>query len=602
MPLLALSNGQKKAAKRKARKQSSLAAAELPSSTSEYTLVGTVKLERLETPAIPLIQSYDSTRSAPNGSISAPQCFSSAPPDPTTAGLQQLLPSNTDMFRVQSPDPSPTSSTRSLESLDSFDRGFAISTSLCVPSLCEHSEFSGVSNGEHTSSVPESAGGIHDEEPTPLAFSQNFVDELSIPTFTTAAASSKAFEEALSRNSESKESSIFTRLRAMTAPSASEPVYSSKSPLTTVNAKNERRDFSEYALEKYGLVKYCGLSLISYETGYEMSRTVDEDSTDLSLETILSSRMFLASMDGVIQCIDYNQLLHNVETTEDDGGSDFDSIASPTKTDLDDLDDECNKVPESISGNIQLGVAIHDRLRGAKDTAQVESLELPGWCLQPIEKTDSDQMALSVFTSGPGLGSQDAKSVGTEEDPDLVVKQRTDLQSTTCPDRKEEVSAASQTTNSIEEPASAASTASQASDASEWAYDLSRMRLGTESLFSYLEVLEVANSGKASRGAVVTAFLKLVNLERKKRGAHALPSLCSAHSVLRSNILSHTTMLGTTTVASFVAQLDFDERDEVEMVGVYAAWDRLGREEVRHQQVASGGIMGVLGRALGRLI
>jgi hypothetical protein len=581
MPLLALSKGQKKAAKRKARKQSSLAAAELPSSTAEYTLVGTIKPERLESPAIPIIQSSEITRSAPTGSGSDPQCFSSAPPNPTTTPRpQQLCSSNMDVSRIKSPYPSPTPFMRPLESLGSFDRGFAIATPLCDPSFCEHSEFSDVSNGEHTSSVPESAGGTHDEEPTSLAFSQKFVDELSIPTFTTPAASSKAFEEALSRNCENKKSSIFTRLRATTVPGASEPVYSSKSPFTTVNAENERREFSEYALKKFGLVKCCGLSPISYEMGYEMSRTLEEDSTDLSLQRILSSRMFLASVDGVIQCIDYNQLLHNVETAEDDGGSDFDSVASLDKKDLNGLVDECDKAPESISGSVQLGTAIHDRLRDAKDTAQLESLELPGRCLQPIEMTDSDQIVLSVCTSGPGLGSQDARSVGTEEGPDLVVKQRTDLQSATCPDREEEVSAASQTTNTIEEPASAASTASQASDASEWAYDLSRMRLGTESLFSYLEVLEVANGGKATRVAVVTAFLNLVNLERKKRGAHALPSLCSAHSLLSSGILSHTTMLGTTTVASFVAQLDFDEKDEVGMVGVYAAWDRLGREEV----------------------
>jgi hypothetical protein len=60
-------------------------------------------------------------------------------------------------------------------------------------------------------------------------------------------------------------------------------------------------------------------------------------------------------------------------------------------------------------------------------------------------------------------------------------------------------------------------------------------------------------------------------------------------------------MLGTTTVASLVAQLVFDEKDQVEIVQVYAAWDRLGREEMRQQQMAAMGIMGALGRALGRL-
>jgi hypothetical protein len=127
------------------------------------------------------------------------------------------------------------------------------------------------------------------------------------------------------------------------------------------------------------------------------------------------------------------------------------------------------------------------------------------------------------------------------------------------------------------------------------------MRLGTESLFSFLKVLKVEESGNATRVAVVTAFLKFVNRERKKHGAHPLPLLCTAYSVLSSGILPHTTMLGTTTVAVLVTQLVFDEKDEVEIVQVYAAWDRLGREEMRQQQMAAMGIMSALGRALGRL-
>jgi hypothetical protein len=106
------------------------------------------------------------------------------------------------------------------------------------------------------------------------------------------------------------------------------------------------------------------------------------------------------------------------------------------------------------------------------------------------------------------------------------------------------------------------------------------MCLGTESLFSYLEVLKVEESGNATRVAVVTASLKLVKCERKKQGAHLLPLSCTAYSVLSSDILSHTTMLGSTTVAALVTQLIFDEKDEVEIVKVYAAWDRLGREEM----------------------
>ena len=126
------------------------------------------------------------------------------------------------------------------------------------------------------------------------------------------------------------------------------------------------------------------------------------------------------------------------------------------------------------------------------------------------------------------------------------------------------------------------------------------MRLGTEPLSSYLEVTEAEESGKATRHAVVTAFLEIVNIERKKRGVHALPSLYTAQSVLSSSVLPHTVKLGSTTVASFIAQLSFDEKDEVEISGLCAAWDRLSGEEVQQQRAASGGAMGVLSRAFGR--
>ena len=70
---------------------------------------------------------------------------------------------------------------------------------------------------------------------------------------------------------------------------------------------------------------------------------------------------------------------------------------------------------------------------------------------------------------------------------------------------------------------------------------------------------------------VVTAVLEIVDLEREKRGAVLLPSVCTACRVLSSLILPHTTMLGTTTVDAFMRELRFDGNDEIKIVELYGA-------------------------------
>jgi hypothetical protein len=48
-------------------------------------------------------------------------------------------------------------------------------------------------------------------------------------------------------------------------------------------------------------------------------------------ETWHSSRIFFATADGHTRLVDFEQTIYDVDVAEDDGGSDFDSIASPAK-------------------------------------------------------------------------------------------------------------------------------------------------------------------------------------------------------------------------------------------------------------------------------
>ncbi|KAI4686815.1 hypothetical protein J4E81_008476 [Alternaria sp. BMP 2799] len=595
MPLLAPTKGQKKAAKRAAKRQGAPATEEVPSNNVEYTMVGTIEPERFDTPAIPFVPTQDSATSTRNVSVSTPQhssLMSSEDIDAApsiSAASQQLSPSLTVVPGSQSSGPSPALSALPLESLGSFNHGFTFTAPTRVATFGERSNTTDVSNHECASSSYKDVVDAENKGPTSLAFSEAFVEDLRSPTFTTAAASTRAFEEALSRKSDVTESSIFTRLEDATIDNGAAPVYRYKFPPTAADMERKPEVSSDCANHEWALVPYYRPRPLSLTVEYKVDQDLDETSTNFSLESMLRHRMFLASANGAIQCIAYNQFLHDVETVKDDGGSDFDSVASPIKGLLGHSNGAHDETSESIDSRIegaQSEPGIPERLHDM-DNAGVEGSEVSDLC---------DREELSSHTDDSNIGSDEAASVSTEKC-EVVATQQGNLQSTTRSGSEEDLCDAAPNELSNGELAETVVTSPQIAVASNYGTDVSVMRLDTESLCTFLEVIEVEESGKATRNAVVTAFLKLVNIERRKRGVHILPSLYTAQSVLSSGVLPHTIKLGTTTVASFVAQLCFDAKDEVEIGDVCAAWDRLGREEGRRQRTASGDIVGVLRRA-----
>ncbi|KAH6644467.1 hypothetical protein C7974DRAFT_383613 [Boeremia exigua] len=135
----------------------------------------------------------------------------------------------------------------------------------------------------------------------------------------------------------------------------------------------------------------------------------------------------------------------------------------------------------------------------------------------------------------------------------------------------------------------------------DWTAELVRTKLGTESLFTFLSTLYIKANGSTTKPALAATFLTLVDAEREKLDLPPLPVACTAPAVLASKILPHTTVLGTTSLATFLAQFRFSADGTVVAEEVYRVFKELCREETAKNMQATVGIMGALGRRLGKL-
>ena len=136
---------------------------------------------------------------------------------------------------------------------------------------------------------------------------------------------------------------------------------------------------------------------------------------------------------------------------------------------------------------------------------------------------------------------------------------------------------------------------------SDWASELIRITIGTESLFNFFEHLKSSDCGSTTKTAIVTAFLQLINLERKKLGKRPLPSSYTAASVLSSKILPHTIFLGTSSLATLLAHFAFGLDGETTVDEVYHVFKALSKEDLLSQVKATKGVMGALGLRLAKL-
>ncbi|KAF1835868.1 hypothetical protein BDW02DRAFT_617789 [Decorospora gaudefroyi] len=364
----------------------------------------------------------------------------------------------------------------------------------------------------------------------------------------------------------------------------------------------------EYPVEHWSLIRYptsCSIATAPV-LGHASRDEGDSMSTPYSIYT---DRMFLFGANNEIRCVAAWAPFHHVDAIEDDGATDFDSIASPTKQDLRDTNLGLSDQPSSFDDNCELHGGIYNDEAYEFDEEELDYLRLPeaedetdtlhGWSMRNfsiyISNTSSglSVLATSETSVNGDWIDEEVNSTGT-------VIRRSIKKDVSSPAATEDATNVSQDTTLVQDPVTSR-TNSNASGDSDWICELARVLLGTESMFTFLSVLEVQGNGNIAKDAVVSAFLRLVDLEREKRSDTLLPASCTLANVLGSLILPHTVFLGTTTLAAFLAQLEFGFTGEVTTVELYTAFDTLSKKEMRMRGLATTGVMGALGRALGKI-
>jgi hypothetical protein len=394
------------------------------------------------------------------------------------------------------------------------------------------------------------------------------------------------------------------------------------------------------------------------------------------------NRIFFAPVDGHTRLVDFTQTMYDVDVTVDDGGSEFDSIASPAKfgLPLDPISDDTESTSsfdeaeygadtEDLAEFHQFDCAFVTCVREKNDSevlpiamwsfsddegvidpgllflmpkqlasvittanTSLDVLDAPDLCETRGKQLQKDESSLSVATTIELKGTDPSKhamyhtfrhipsSLNVELFPDAPAELQefdgcdahwsevdeseetlvnteivspTDATYVVFPDRSSRVSegCAEEMTDS----------ASREPFRSDWASELNRMTLGTESLFTFLDHLPTDNEEFATESGLVTAFLNLVNLEREKLGEHSLPRSYTASSIMASKIIPHTIFLGTTSLASFISHFTSGTNSKTTTEEVCRVFMLLCKEDLHLQIKATSGIMGALGQRLGRL-
>jgi hypothetical protein len=396
-------------------------------------------------------------------------------------------------------------------------------------------------------------------------------------------------------------------------------------------------------------------------------------------ETWHSSRIFFAATDGHTRLVDFEQTMYDVDVVEDDGGSDFDSIASPAKFSPAKFDPRLSLLCDdtkatSSSDEIETEFDVEDlaelrrfdctftmcgseRIGGIITPATTNSFsddeDVMELCLrvQPpeaVQTTTVDMPANVVIAETPDPNDNLSTPLGDDEfdldcgsgveisakdlsvasslrpliavtNPDELrgfqPSRVSDAESDQACDFEEAMIDAApvhqidiahdllsthvvkEFTASVEKAENATASEPFSSD---WASELTRPTLGTESLFTFLDRLHTGNNVSAEKSSIVAAFLDLVNLERSELGQRSLTQSYTASTVIASRIIPHTIFLGTTKLNTFLTNLTFGTNGETTIEEVHRVSKALSKEDLHLQAKATTGIMGALGRRLGK--
>jgi hypothetical protein len=401
-------------------------------------------------------------------------------------------------------------------------------------------------------------------------------------------------------------------------------------------------------------------------------------------EAWYSHRIFFTAVDGHTRLVDLTQTLYDVDVMEDDGGSDFDSIASPAKFSPANFESRrtliCNDTEvTSSSDETETGYDVEDLVElcrfdcafvtrdseiptgevtpattnsfsddedvidtclqfPALEAAQNTTYDMPSGVVL-LNTADLEQdLSVSLMEDEIDLSCGNVAEVSDKDqsgqaDCDYVPSSPRPLTEVPFPDAPQDIQHCSGTEGDYGEecdlketnidtgtlyqvdstygpPSTSAkvestdrvkNVTSSSPFSSDWASDLVRITLGTESLLTFLEHLCPSSELFPTKSVMVAAFLELVNLERSKHGERSLPQSYTASAVMASKIIPHTIFLGTTSLASLLSQFVFGDDGKTTIDEVYHVFKALSKEDLRLQIKATTGTMGALGRRLGRV-
>jgi hypothetical protein len=406
-------------------------------------------------------------------------------------------------------------------------------------------------------------------------------------------------------------------------------------PVQTHSAPDEYRRNMEFGLSHSiatGAFQERALDFL-HKTHSPQEQPKPEDGYD----TWDFQRTFFADTKGHTHMVDLTQTLYDVDVLEDDGASDFDSIASPVKFNLRHMSDceDCGTISsEEIDGEVDVD-GLYEMCQfdctlftsGQKDycnmrpstllsVSEDEGIIDPSIVFITSESTGADgteyiekaeETACTVLPEVEVCNASILEQISGKQlcDTKLLAQIDTTYQAydinvmqVSCDDNPVGFVPPDHKANTTAGVGCAPSPKPSSAD---WANELSRITTGTELLFIFLQHLKTTTTGTTTNSAIVAAFLQLVDLERKKLGERLLPSSYTASSVMASQIMPHTIFLGNKSLASFLQHISFGEQNEATIEDVYGAFKTVHKESLHCQIIPTTGIMGMLGRRLGEL-
>ncbi|KAF3043559.1 hypothetical protein E8E11_007210 [Didymella keratinophila] len=487
-------------------------------------------------------------------------------------------------FAFEAPRPLPQLTAATSEAIPGLDERTRFDLATAVWASASYTEPSSTDNLLMTVEAPQSLEDLQSDEPISISdstvSSAAQVDGLEFLAITYSNIYTAALTTALAAYSEEAPRNYIRAKANLEGPHMSMEDFDLDSKLDeafegeTEASDDERIDTSSFEL-----------SLASLLSGNDSS----ENSSNQISSQQEHHRVFVTCKDGRCCAVDNTEFSYDVEEPNERDSA-FESMSSPTGYQIFLLEGINDPPGLYLEGSDASGEQINSQGEGAavqapfatdnsrfaapttdKVTCDPPSasqdwltLNIPSTsgsvlCSEKLTASTGDQHSLTLTSSSIELPSKVSNySSNIDKSPSVGRNLASMANQSPAPDHT-----SSESMSSSSSSADDASTLEDQSPAPavfpDWTVELVRIRLGTESLFRSLSLLDANEEGATTKVTLITTFLTLIAAEREKLELPALPSTCTATFVLISKILPHTAVLGTTSLATFLAHFDFNK-------------------------------------------